>query len=96
MARNALTRRAARLALAGEFFVAASTQGVELIFEQRPHLGVGDMAVHAGLATRIINIVVVTIDAADARVIAMCKCHRQDQFRAVVVVSTFRLLTGEG
>ena len=93
VAAGAAPRGPSVLANGRALHVAAAAQIVKLLFEERPYLFIDDVTMHARLASGVVDVVMMAIDAADRRVIEMSKRHRQYRFGAAVVVRRDDALT---
>ena len=73
MTNHAPPRRAAVNALNRFVHVTSATEVMKLLFEQRPDCLLRDMTVHAQIAARVIDIVVMTNNAIFRHMIQMSK-----------------------
>lgn len=86
MASHTLAGRAACFPKRRFFFVTPAAQVVELLLKQWPHARVGNVASHAKTAAGIVRVVVMAGDAVHRNMVEMRKRHRENGFRAFVVV----------
>lgn len=92
MTGDTASRRAAFLLLYVFLLVTTATKRMELFFKNRPEFGVCYMAIHAQAGTGLVNVIVVTIDAALYSMIGMCERHGQDRLWAVPANVGLRVL----
>jgi hypothetical protein len=75
--------------------MAATAKVVELALQQRPHILVGRVAVHARTTAGIVVVIMVAKDAILSRMIRMRERHRQYWYWTLVVVTRNRFFPGD-
>jgi len=75
--------------------MAITTKIVKLGFQQWPNVLVGHVAVHAQTTARIVDVVMMAIDAVHDRMIDMRERHRQDRIGTFEIMIPERLFSSE-